>query len=126
MKDLPRVLLVSAFVIVAFDVLGSFGSIILGFSYSSLSIGSFIIYVGAGFFAAKYGGIKAGVLGGTTTAFVEATVGWAASWAIGPGRPPDGYTGAGSVIFAGVAVIFFGALFGLVGAGIGKLVRRKS
>ena len=90
MKDLSRVLLLGALAIVLYDAIAALGSTSLGFPYSRTAYGSYLLYTVIGFFATRTGGTKGALAAGLTLGLVDATVGWAVSALIGPGRPPAG------------------------------------
>ena len=125
LTSLVPVLIGAGLAILIFDTLGALASNRLGFSYSSLAPGSFIIYAGAGFFGGWRAGWFGAVLAGAAAAFIESTIGWGISWALGPGRPPAGFTGVGSLLMTIVMVTVTGAIFGLGGGGVERLVRRS-
>jgi hypothetical protein len=125
-KPLTRILLVAAVVVLVFDTVGAIASSRLGFAYSSLSPISMFIYAAAGFAAGRLAGLKAAVSIGSAVAMIEATLGWFISWQIGPGRPPAEYSGVGAVLIAIMIVIATGAIFGLLGGGAARLVRRRT
>src|SRR5262245_7743829 len=84
------IVVVVAFGVVAvlvLDTIGSFASLRFGFNYGSLSVVSWILRIGTGFFAARYGSIALAIFAGGFLAFIDATLGWYISWVIGPGRP---------------------------------------
>jgi len=114
-----RLALLSGVVILAFDIAASSTSRATGISYDRFAYGSFLIQAAAGFIARRAGFPfgRATVLG-TWVAAVEATLGWAVSWWIGPGRPTESLTVVG---LAGVAlfVIVTGTALGALGAWIG-------
>jgi ascorbate-specific PTS system EIIC-type component UlaA len=78
--------LVAAATVIVFDALGATASRVVGFNYESLFPVSLLIYATAGYLAARRGGIKAALLCGVIVGLTDATVGWAVSWLIGPGR----------------------------------------
>lgn len=88
-----RVALLGAAAIVAFDLLASLAAREIGFSYARASIGSYIIYFAIGFFAARASGaspLRAAAIAGAAGGAIDATIGWAVSWIVGPGRLPHG------------------------------------
>jgi hypothetical protein len=85
-----------------------------GFHYGSLSIISWLIRIGTGFFAARYGSLSLSFLAGGIVAFIDATLGWYISWIIGPGRPRNKITN--TLIARTVSIVTFtGAALGFVG-----------
>lgn len=102
------------------DTFGSLASRSLGFLYAKLSVVSFSIYFLVGIYAARDQAIAVGAFAGATVAAVEATLGWAVSWRIGPGRLADQDGDALTVIRAALTVVSIGALLGLLGAMVGR------
>jgi hypothetical protein len=88
-----KVVVLGSAAVVIFDILASLASRRFGFAYARAGYGSYLIYLAVGFFAARASesnaiataAVAAGVAG-----LVDASVGWAVSWALGPGRLPDG------------------------------------
>ncbi|SRR5258707_10342379 len=87
MQPIILVLVVGAIAVLVLDTIGSFASRRFGFNYGSLRVISWVLRIGTGFFAARYGSISLSVLVGGIVAFIDATLGWYISWIIGPGRP---------------------------------------
>lgn len=121
-----RILVIGAAGVILFDAIGSVASIVFTFPYPYASIGSFFIYAGVGFFIGRREPILMAFMGAALMGVVDATIGWYVSWQIGAGALPEGQLTpsvyAGTLAFvAGVA-----AVSGLAGAGVGKLVPRKS
>lgn len=118
-----RLALVGGALIVAFDVAASFASRFTGVSYDRFAYGSFFIQAAAAFMARRASfPFRRATLLGTWVATVEATLGWAVSWWIGPGRPTEHFTVVG---LAGVAlfVLVTGTALGALGAWVGGLGR---
>jgi hypothetical protein len=76
--------------VVVFDAVASVASLQIGFKYVYASAGSYLLYATVGFLAARAGNEANAVAAGALIGVVDATVGWAVSWAIGPGRMPGG------------------------------------
>ena len=89
MKSIRHVVWYGAIAVVLFDAIAALASRSMGFAYTNASYGSFLIYAIAGFFGAKVASWKGAALVGLALGLVDATIGWAVSWVIGPGRPPD-------------------------------------
>src|SRR5258707_8094216 len=87
MQPIILVLVGGAIAVLVLDTIGSFASRRFGFNYGSLRVISWVLRIGTGFFAARYGGISLSVLVGGIVAFIDATLGWYISWIIGPRRP---------------------------------------
>ena len=75
--------------VIILDAAGSYASNKFGFRYTKLALGSFCIYGCVGALAAHDGSVGIGAVAGGLVAMMDATIGWAISWYIGPGRLPD-------------------------------------
>ena len=114
MNPLARVILLAAATVLVFDAVVATGSRIFGFAYASAVVGSYLIYLGAGYFGARAGrGIGAGILAAAAAGLADSTLGWLLSAAIGPGRPPAELAGNAGAIAA--VVVFVPVLAGAVG-----------
>lgn len=120
MKQLTLILLIGSFSVVIFDTIGSLASRKFGFSYSYLLIGSLLIYAIVGFIATKYNGLMFAPLAGGITGFIDSTLGWYISWAIGPCRPAV-EVDANYIFTAILFVVVLSTIFGLVGGFTTKL-----
>ncbi len=124
-NSLLRILVVASIAVLVLDTFGSLASKAFGFPYSSLAWGSLIIYAATGFFAARGGGLQTAALGGGAVALVDTTLGWAISWALGPGRPLAGYTGMGPIAGTIALAWLTGIASGLVGGLIARFLTRR-
>ena len=86
---LLSVVSVGAIAVIILDAAGSYASTKFGFRYTKLLPGSFFIYACVGALAAHDGSVGTGAVAAGLVASVDATIGWAISWYIGPGRIPD-------------------------------------
>jgi len=125
MTSLLRILVAGSIAVLVLDIFGSLASKAFGFAYGSLAWGSLIIYAAAGFFAARSGGLRTAAQGGGVVALVDATLGWAISWALGPGRPAAGYTGVGPILGTIALAWLTGMVSGFVGGLIAWAARRR-
>lgn len=124
-RKLAVVLSLSGLAIVLLDVIAAFATMRYGFDYDRTAWMSYTIYALAGFFAARCAGATApmeashgialGALGGACTSLVDASIGWAVSWIMGPGRPPGGWPGFGFIAFVVGMVVTYGTVLGVVG-----------
>ena len=121
MSRTARIILTFVVVVVLFDALGAAASRALHFEYGALSVGSWLIYAAAGFFGAERGKWGPGLLTGAVTGLADATLGWAVSWAIGPGRPAGGWQ-PGLLAIAAVSVIVVATVVSAIGAGVRQFV----
>ena len=114
MQPVIKVFLTGAILVLGFDTVGASASRLLGFPYAVLWIGSFIVYLAVTGRAAVRSGLLAAIAVGALLGLVDSTLGWAISWAIGPGRPTEPMTSAA----IGAAILFvvaLGAAWGLLG-----------
>ncbi len=125
MNQVSRIFIGGAAAVLAMNTIGAILSVRMDFSYAALTPLSFAINAITAFLVGRSSTLWWAVVVSAGVAFTEATVGWAIAWAIGPGRPPDGYTGMLPIAFAVVIVTISGGLTGVVGGSLGRLFRRK-
>jgi hypothetical protein len=114
-----RVIALGCLAILVFDAAAALAAEALDFSYSALWPVSFLIYAVTAFTAARVARSAAvGALTGLTVAATDATLGWALSSAIGPGKPEDDTALAIAVTV--VAVSASGAVVGLIAGFAGQ------
>ena len=117
MRDIWWVAVVGAGAVLVLDTIGAIGALRLGFRYERLMPVSFALYALAGALVVRAGGSPAdGAAVGAVLGLVDATLGWAISWWLGPGRPPAGAGAFGVVAAALVLVPLTAAALGWVGA----------
>jgi len=78
-----------ALAVVVFDAIAAFASRKMEVPYGWATVGSWILYAGFGYLAARAfpaAPIQAAVLTGVVLGLTDATAGWATSWVIGAGR----------------------------------------
>ena len=121
-----RIALFGAVAVVCFDVIAAGVSRVTGIPYGWATFGSWLLYAAIGFLAARAtpdAPLRGAALAGLVLGLADASAGWAASWALGPGRLAGGLTAfrwLGTAIFvvalaAGVATL--GGLAGRSGRG---------
>jgi len=115
---------VGAVVIVVFDIVASFAAMRFGFHYGIAAPGSWLIYAFVGFDVGRRTDIAMAAVGSAIVAFVEATIGWAASAAIGPGRPPGTLSVAG-VIATVILVAMTGGAIGAIAGFIAQYPQHR-
>ncbi len=115
-----RIFITAIIAIVAFDALAAVASRATGFPYFWASFGSWILYIGIGYFA---GGampespIRVATITGLVSGIADASLGWATSWVIGPGKVAGGITAAQwlfTAIFVAALATGFAALGGVI------------
>jgi hypothetical protein len=111
-------------VIVTFDIVASFASRRFGFHYGIAAPGSWLIYAVVGFDIGRHANVGMSAVGAAMVAFVEATIGWAASAAIGPGHAPGDLNVAG-VVATVILVAMTGGVIGAAGGVIAQYRRQK-
>lgn len=109
-----RLALIGAAAVVAFDAAASVASRVTGVAYSWATVGSWLLYAGFGYLASRAAGgsVQVAALTGAVLGATDASLGWAVSWALGPGRMPgvDARRWVSTLIFvaalaAGIAAI---------------------
>lgn len=90
MPPSKKVVAIGAVAVIAYDAVTALASHQFGFAYTRAAVGSYLLYAMVGYFAAKSDGLRSAVRAGATIGLIDASVGWAVSWAIGPGRPSNG------------------------------------
>jgi hypothetical protein len=103
-------------VVLVFDIAASLTSLGTGLPYGWFTIGSVVIYFAAGHMGAPRFGVRS-VAGATVlVALVDATLGWAVSWFIGPGQPPVPVPSISAFLISGaIGALIFGGITGLLG-----------
>ena len=114
MSPIIVILAVGILSVLLVDTLGSLAARHFGFRYSSLFVISWALRLATGFFAARYGDIKASFFAGGAVALIDATVGWYISWRIGPGRP-EGQITIETMVMAVLIITLTGAALGFIG-----------
>ena len=117
----------SSLSVVGFDAIASLASLAFGFPYSYAALGSAVLYIVFAYFAARMLGFWAALSLGAVMGLTDVTIGWAVSWAIGPGRIDIGPLTPSDWIYTAAFATILGAIYGLIGGGIGALtVRRRA
>src|SRR5579863_3550936 len=93
-----RLIALGALTIVAFDLVASVASRAIGFRYGYAAVGSWLLYAVFGFLIGRRANVGSAAFGVAIIAGFEATIGWAVSWAVGPGRLPTGVPSAGNIV----------------------------
>ena len=86
MTDIGSVVIIFGVSVLLFDTVGALASRYFGFPYSALTFGSLVIYMFLGWAVTSRQSITSAALTGALVAFIDATIGWAISWRIGPGK----------------------------------------
>jgi hypothetical protein len=112
--------------VLALDTAGSVASQAFGFDYATLTPVSIVIYAAIGAYVGTTEPVSRAAIAGAVVGLVDATLGWAISWAIGPGRPlaEERITPLG-LFNTAVFVAVLGAVAASVGAWVVHRRRRK-
>ena len=119
MTPYVRVLLLGGGAVLVFDAVASLASVALSFPYWYAAIGSCVIYLVVGGAAARYASVRLSALAGALVGLVDATLGWAISWVIGPGRAAAGSLQLPRLIWTAAAVSLLAGAVASVGAALG-------
>lgn len=109
--------------VLAFDAIGALAARFVGFDYAVLRFISWIIPVGAGYIATHENPWYMGTLAGLFTAFVDATLGWVFTSAVGVGQI-IGLLSFNQVVTTMLITLLMGAAWGTLGGGLQKLIKR--
>ena len=122
MSPRTRVIVGGVVAVLIFDVIASYASLALAFSYARASVGSYFIYLITGVSAARAATTsraKEGAIAAAIVGFADASAGLAISWIIGPGRPPSGTLSAAEWIVTAAIVVLFAGGVGFLGGAVG-------
>ncbi len=123
---MTRWLPIGAASIVAFDTVASFAAKGIDFDYGSLWPLSILLVLTFAFLAGREtGSVRAGLLTGAGVALAESTIGWAISWAVGPGALDQEDRTAVSVAATILFVVTAGCVVGAVGGWLGTHFGRQ-
>lgn len=127
MKKEHRILLGGLVAIGLLDIFGSIASRQLDFNYSNLSFVSFLIYGTTCFLVTKIAGLKTGVIYGMVLGFFDSTIGLKVSILLDANNGDYNYDlTVGFWIIIVVFMIGFGALAGLIGGGLARIVKKRA
>ena len=116
-----RITSLAAATVVVFDIAASLASRASGVPYQWAVIGSICLYAGTGFLIARAGAsgsVLAAALAGVVLGITDATLGWGASWLIGPGRTGTNLT-ASTWATTLLSVVALAAVVASVGGALG-------
>ncbi len=128
MRSVLFTILQAAAVILVFDALGALGARALGFNYSLLAPGSYVLYFAAGLLAGYRVGWWAGAVVGATTGAIEAAVGWPLSALLGSAGMAELYatTSVEARLMTVLLLGMLGAVLGLAGSAMGAWIGRRA
>lgn len=120
-----KFLVFGVIVVVVYDTCTALISTLSGIAYSYFAFGSFIISLTFGFLLGRSTKWYLGALAGAANGLTEATLGWAISWAIGPGKP-EFETDTVTIAMIVILAIDIGAVLGFIGGAFSLLFRRNA
>ena len=121
MKPIISAILVGSLAVISFDAVGSLASRSLGFKYKSLIFGSWLLYATVGYFVGRGSDLWSCAFAGSIVGLVDATLGWAVSWWIGPGHPTAELSASAAVSIV-LIIVLSGAAFGWIGGVVSRLL----
>jgi len=127
MTPRTRIFIIGIIAIVAFDALASIASRTTGIPYFWASFGSWILYIGIGYFAGRAipeSSIRTAAIAGLVSGIADASLGWAAAWVIGPGKVAGGIA-ATQWLFTAIIVAALATGFAALGGVIARTRRRS-
>jgi hypothetical protein len=126
MSRTVRGLLYGAAAVLALDTVGALASRGLGFDYARLTPISILLYAVAGAYVGAADRVSRATAVGAILGAIDATIGWAIAWVIGPGRPQEGERITLLGLFnTALFVAVLAAAAAAVGAGLVRLGRRR-
>jgi len=126
MKHEHKILLIGIIAVGLLDAVGSIASRQFDFDYTQLTFVSVIVYGTTTFLATRLKNLKTGVLYGMILGFFDSTIGLKISLLLGANTGDSNYEITPAFwIFIVVYMIGFGALVGLMGGGLARIVKKK-
>jgi hypothetical protein len=119
-----RVALLGMASVVVYDALASLASLGIGFSYAYSAFGSLVLYCAFGYWASRVRSILFAATVGALMGLADATLGWAVSWVLGPGRWEVGTLSVPAWALVALQVGAVATLAALVGGVVGRHVLR--
>lgn len=121
-----RLALIFSVVVVLFDIVCATIAKLASITYANFLILSFVLYVALGIFAGrKLRHWQRAMFAIAVAAVADATVGWYATWLIGPGSLPNGATFV-EILTGVVFAVAGGLLFGAIGVALGIRAARAA
>ena len=117
-----RVALVGMGAVIVFDAIASLASLRIGFNYEYSAYGSMLLYGAFGYWAGRVRTIPFAAIVGALMGLVDASLGWAVSWILGPGRWESGTLSITAWALIALQVVVVAAFCGLLGGVLGKYV----
>ena len=115
-----RVALVGMGAVIVFDAIASLASLGTGFNYEYSAFGSLLLYGAFGYWAGRVRTITSAAFVGALMGLSDASLGWAVSWILGPGRWESGIPSLTTWALIALQIVAVAALCGLLGGVLGK------
>jgi len=126
MSRLVRGTLHGAAAVLALDTVGALAARAVGFEYAALAPISILFYAAIGAYVSVAEPVPRAALVGALVGVIDATLGWAIAWAIGPGRPQAGERISLLGLFnTTLFVAVLAAVAAAIGAWLAKWMRRR-
>lgn len=106
--------------VIVFDAIASLASMSIGFDYMYSAFGSLLLYGAFGYWAGRVLTIPIATVVGALMGLTDASLGWAVSWILGPGRWEAGLLSPTTWVLTALQVVAVAALCGLLGGVLGK------
>ena len=122
-----RIFLIGIVAVVVFDALAAIASRVTGIPYFWASFASWVLYIGIGYVAGRVAlqhPIRVAAITGLVSGLADASLGWAASWTIGPGRVAGGITAIQWLLTAAI-VSALATGFAALGGDLSRRFRRR-
>jgi hypothetical protein len=121
MSSFAGVVLIFSVLVIVLDTVAAVVSLRTGLRYEAFGIGAFAVYGWCGYLLGGSAGPLLAASGTGIVALVDATLGWAIAWRLGPGRPvaPTPRRVVRGIALAVVAAAAIGLAFGLIGSSFG-------
>lgn len=117
---------IGAVVVLLFDTVVSFASLVFSFPYSYASVGSFLIYATIGYFVFHSSSVRSCVGAALLVGLIDSTLGWFISWKIGPGVIPSTDATISMIAVTIIFVMVNAIICALFGAGIAQIITRRN
>jgi hypothetical protein len=119
-----RVAILGMISVVVFDAIASLASLAIGFNYEYSAFGSLVLYCAFGYWGSRVRTIAFAPFVGALMGLTDASLGWAVSWILGPGRWEPGLLTLPTWALLALQVTAVAAFCALLGGVVGRYVRR--
>ena len=120
-----RVALLGMFAVVVFDAIASLASLAIGFNYEYSAFGSLLLYCVFGYWASSVRTILFASIVGALMGLTDASLGWAVSWILGPGRWEPGLLTLPTWALIALQITAVAAICALLGGVVRRYMPRR-